>query len=211
MSAEQTGVGGKQTGADGRRAGVGGKQAGVGGKAIFAGGCFWCMEAAFEALSGVLDATSGYTGGTVPDPTYEQVSSGATGHFEAVLVRYDPQEISYRRLLDAYWRHIDPTDPTGQFHDQGSQYRTAIFYLDEEQKWLAEACKQALEVSGIFGAPIVTMILEAGPFYPAEAYHQAYHQTHKEQFEFYELGTGRDGFLDRAWKGHETFDFFPED
>jgi len=114
-------------------------------RATFAGGCFWCMEALFEPLTGVLDAMSGYTGGSVPNPTYEEVSTGATGHFEAVLVRYEPTRISYRRLLEAYWKHIDPTDSAGQFYDRGSQYRTAIFYHDEEQKRLTEESKQVLE------------------------------------------------------------------
>ena len=119
---------------------------GTGGElATFAGGCFWCMEGLFEALPGVLDAKSGYTGGSVPNPTYEEVSTGATGHFEAVLVQYEPTRISYRRLLEAYWKHIDPTDSAGQFYDRGSQYRTAIFYHDEEQKRLAEESKQVLE------------------------------------------------------------------
>ena len=178
-------------------------------KAIFAGGCFWCMEALFEPMPGVLDVTSGYTGGDVPNPTYEQVSTGKTGHYEAVLVRYDPNRITYRRLLEAYWKHIDPTDPGGQFYDRGTQYRTAIFYFNEEQKRLAEESKKALEESGIFSKPIVTNILPAKPFYPAEAYHQDYYKTHAAQFKAYVLASGKETFFEKTWKGHEDFVFFP--
>jgi len=179
-------------------------------RATFAGGCFWCMEALFEPLTGVLDAMSGYTGGSVPNPTYEEVSAGATGHFEAVLVRYDPTQISYRRLLEAYWKHIDPTDFGGQFYDRGSQYRTAIFYHDEEQKQLAEGSKQALEESGIFDKPIATMILPAGEFYPAEAYHQDYYQENPERFRVYVAASGKERFFEEAWRGQDDFRFFPE-
>ena len=180
-------------------------------EAIFAGGCFWCMEALFEQIPGVLDVTSGYTGGDVPNPTYEQVSTGTTGHFEAVLVRYDPARVSYKQLLKAYWKHIDPTDPDGQFYDRGSQYRTAIFYLNNEQKRLAEESKQALEKSGIFDKPIVTMILPAKPFYPAEKYHQDYYKKNPARFKAYVAASGKEKFFKRVWKGHEDFSFFPKE
>ena len=180
-------------------------------KAIFAGGCFWCMEALFEQVPGVVDVTSGYTGGDVPNPTYEQVSTGTTGHFESVLVRYDPSKTSYRKLLEAYWKHIDPTDPGGQFYDRGSQYRTAIFYLDQEQKRLAEESKRALNESGIFDKPIVTMILPAKTFYPAEEYHQDYYKKNPARFKAYVAASGKEQFFAKVWKGHEDFDFFPED
>ncbi|MCD6142566.1 peptide-methionine (S)-S-oxide reductase MsrA [Candidatus Bipolaricaulota bacterium] len=184
---------------------------GTGGElATFAGGCFWCMEALFEPLPGVLDVTSGYTGGSVPNPTYEEVSTGATGHFEAVLVRYEPTRISYRRLLEAYWKHIDPTDSAGQFYDRGSQYRTAIFYHDEEQKRLVEESKRALEESGIFDEPIATMIIPAGEFYPAEAYHQDYYRENPERFRVYVDASGKERFLEDVWRGHADFRFFPE-
>ncbi|MBI4343524.1 MAG: peptide-methionine (S)-S-oxide reductase MsrA, partial [Candidatus Omnitrophica bacterium] len=132
--------------------------------ATFAGGCFWCMEPPFKKLPGVVSVTSGYTGGTVKEPTYEGVSAGATGHAEAVRVVYDPSAVSYDRLLDVFWRNIDPTDPTGQFADRGSQYRTAIFYHTEEQRRLAEASKQRLNRSGKFERPIATQLVAAGPF-----------------------------------------------
>ena len=180
-------------------------------EAIFAGGCFWCMEALFEPLPGALDVTSGYTGGDVPNPTYEQVSTGTTGHFEAVLVRYDPNRMTYRRLLEAYWKHIDPTDPGGQFYDRGPQYRTAIFTLNEEQKRLAEESKQALEQSGIFAKPIVTLILPAKPFYPAEGYHQDYYKTHAAEFQAYVQASGKESFFKLTWRDYPNFDFFPRE
>jgi peptide methionine sulfoxide reductase msrA/msrB len=167
--------------------------------ATFAGGCFWCMEAAFEELDGVGAVTSGYTGGTVEDPTYEQVSSGTTGHVEAVEVRYDPQRMGYDELLGVFWRHIDPTDAGGQFADRGPQYRTAIFYHDDEQRALAEASRDALTASGRFDAPIVTQIVEAGPFYPAEDYHQDYYRKNPGCYESYHWGSGRGPFLERVW------------
>ena len=176
--------------------------------AIFAGGCFWCMESIFQPLPGVVDAVSGYTGGEVVDPTYEQVSSGTTGHFEAVLVRYDPSQISYEELLEVFWRHIDPTDPGGQFYDRGGQYRTAVFYLDEDQKELAEASKRALEASGIFDRSIATLILPGGPFYPAEAYHQDYYRKNAARFNAYRAATGREAFVTEAWRGYEELSLF---
>ncbi len=180
------------------------------GKAIFAGGCFWCMEYIFEQQPGVIEAISGYTGGTVPDPTYEEVKTGKTGHFESVLVIYDPTKVSYERLLEVFWQHIDPTDPGGQFYDRGSQYRTAIFYLDEKQKELAEESKNRIEISRIFDKPIVTMILPASKFYPAEDYHQDYYRTHASEFHSYLNTSPRKAFHDHVWNNHPYFRLFPE-
>jgi len=172
-------------------------------EAIFAGGCFWCIEAAFQLMPGVLDAISGYTGGEVENPTYQQVTTGTTGHFEAVLVRFDPEQISYEELLDQFWRSIDPTDAGGQFYDRGSQYSTAIFYNSEEQRQLAEASKEALEASGVFDEPIVTRILPAAPFYEAEAYHQDYFENYLAQYKRYSSASGRDSFLEETWQGQD--------
>jgi len=180
-------------------------------EAIFAGGCFWCIEAAFELVPGVVEAISGYTGGTVEDPTYEEVSSGTTGHFEAVRVRFDPEQVSYRELLDTFWRHIDPTDPGGQFYDRGSQYRTAIFYVNEEQRALADASKRALEASDVFDEPIVTQILPAQPFYVAEAYHQDYHRTCPVAYTAYSAASGRTAYLDRTWEGYADVSLTPDE
>ena len=171
--------------------------------ATFAGGCFWCMEPPFEKLDGVIDVVSGYTGGPEKYPTYGQVSSGATGHAEAVQVIYDPDRISYERLLDVFWRQIDPTDAGGQFADRGSQYRTAIFTHDREQKDLAERSKSAIAASGRFDRPIVTSIVEAGEFYPAEEYHQDYYKKNASHYKAYRVGSGREGFLAGVW-GQET-------
>ncbi|MDD2603980.1 MAG: peptide-methionine (R)-S-oxide reductase MsrB [Desulfobacterales bacterium] len=167
--------------------------------AVFAGGCFWCTEADFSKIDGVLEVISGYTGGRVPHPTYEQVSSGGTGHYEAVRIVYDPSRIEYRQLLDIFWRHVDPTDAGGQFVDRGPQYRSAIFYADATQKRLAEQSRDRLAASGPFGRPIVTEILPLGEFYPAEAYHQDYIETNPFRYRFYRSGSGRDRFLDQAW------------
>jgi len=171
-------------------------------EAIFAGGCFWCIETAFELMPGVVEAISGYTGGTIENPTYEEVSSGTTGHFEAVLVRFNPEEIGYEALLEQFWRSINPTDAGGQFYDRGSQYYTAIFYLDEEQRDLAEASKRALEESGVFDEPIVTRILPAETFYPAEGYHQDYHKKYLAQYKAYSSASGREDYLEETWEGH---------
>ena len=167
-------------------------------EAIFAGGCFWCIEAAFELMPGVAEAISGYTGGTIENPTYEEVSSGTTGHFEAVLVRYDPREITYEALLEQFWRSINPTDAGGQFYDRGSQYFTAVFYLDEAQRVSAEASKLALEESGVFDEPIVTQILPAETFYIAEEYHQDYFQNYLAQYKRYSVGSGREAYLEET-------------
>jgi methionine-S-sulfoxide reductase len=168
-------------------------------KATFAGGCFWCMEPPFEKLKGVLSVTSGYTGGRTEQPTYEDVSSGRTGHAEAVEVLYDPSQITYTRLLDVFWRNIDPTTKDRQFVDVGTQYRTAIFYHSEEQKRLAEESKKALEASGRLGRPIVTEIVPAGKFWPAEEYHQDYYKNSATRYKFYRFNSGRDQYLDRIW------------
>ena len=168
-------------------------------KATFAGGCFWCMEPPFEKLPGVLSVTSGYTGGRTDNPKYEEVSSGSTGHAEAVEVLYDPSRITYEKLLDVFWRNIDPTTKDRQFVDSGSQYRTAIFTHDEEQRRLAEETKKQLEASGRFGKPIVTEILPAGKFWPAEEYHQDYYKKSATRYKFYRFNSGRDQYLDRIW------------
>jgi peptide methionine sulfoxide reductase msrA/msrB len=168
--------------------------------AVFAGGCFWCTESDFEKVDGVIDAVSGYTGGHMKNPTYEQVSSGVTGHVEAVKVIYDPQKVSYEQLLAVFWRHVDPTDDGGQFVDRGSQYRSAIFYADSEQKRLAEASRQELAASGHFDRPIVTEILPLGEFYPAEDYHQDYYKKNPLRYHWYRSGSGRDQFLEKTWK-----------
>ncbi|MEW6442601.1 MAG: peptide-methionine (R)-S-oxide reductase MsrB [bacterium] len=168
-------------------------------KAVFAGGCFWCMEPPFEKLEGVVEVIPGYTGGSKKDPTYEEVSSGRTGHAEAVQVVYDASKITYEKLLDVFWKQIDPTDPRGQFVDRGNQYRTGVFYLDEEQKRLAEASRAALEKSGRFAKPIVTQILAAGEFYPAEDYHRQYHKKNPMRYNQYRLGSGREQYLEQVW------------
>ncbi len=167
--------------------------------ATFAGGCFWCMEPPFEKIPGVVDVKSGYTGGKVANPSYEQVCIGKTGHYEAIQVSYDPAVTSYEQLLDVFWRQIDPTDPEGQFVDQGSQYRTAIFYHNEAQRNLAEQSKQNLEVSGRYDRPIITSILPAAPFYQAEEYHQDYHHKAPTRYCAYRSHSGREEFLDRIW------------
>lgn len=173
-------------------------------KATFAGGCFWCLELDFEKLDGVIEAVSGYAGGHRENPTYEDVSSGTTGHAEAVQVTYDGSKVSYEQLLGHFWRHIDPTDPGGQFVDRGSQYRPAIFYHDEEQKKLAEESKKKLEESGRFQKPIVTEIVKLEKFHEAEDYHQDYYKTHAYRYKFYRWNSGRDQFLGRIWEKHET-------
>jgi len=168
-------------------------------KATFAGGCFWCTEADFEKLPGVVKVISGYTGGSKENPAYAEVSSGKTGHLEAVQVYYDPSKISYEELLDTLWKHIDPNDGGGQFVDRGPQYRSAIFYHDDEQKRLAEKSKEALGKSGKFNKPIVTEILQFTKFYEAEEYHQDYYKNHSLRYSFYRHGSGRDQFLERVW------------
>jgi peptide-methionine (S)-S-oxide reductase len=168
-------------------------------KAIFAGGCFWCMEHPFDELDGVVSTTSGYVGGHKVNPTYHEVSSGTTGHAEAVQVVYDPTKVSYEKLLEVFWVNIDPTDAGGQFCDRGSQYRTGIFYETDEQKRLAEASKAALAKSKPFKEPIVTEITKAGTFYPAEDYHQDYYIKNPVRYKFYRTGCGRDARLKALW------------
>jgi peptide methionine sulfoxide reductase msrA/msrB len=172
--------------------------------AVFAGGCFWCTESDFEKVDGVIDAISGYTGGHVKNPTYRQVSSGVTGHLESVKVIYDPSKVSYEQLLDYFWRHVDPTDPGGQFVDRGSQYRSAIFYANETEKRLAEKSKQNLATSGLFDKPIATDILPLGEFYPAEDYHQNYYKKNPIRYHYYRYGSGRDQFLKKTWADLKT-------
>ncbi len=168
-------------------------------RAIFAGGCFWCMEPPFEKLDGVISVTSGYTAGEKENPTYQEVSAGGTGHTEAVEIVYDPAKVSYKELLDLLWMNIDPTDGGGQFVDRGTQYRSGIYYLNAEQQQLAEASKQALAASGRFNAPIVTEIVAATKFYPAEEYHQDYYKENPIRYNYYRFGSGRDRYLDKVW------------
>lgn len=164
-------------------------------KAIFAGGCFWCMEEPFESIDGVIEVVSGYTGGRKKDPTYEEVSSGVTGHFEAVRVTYDPSKVSYKDLLDIFWNQIDPTDADGQFADKGPQYRTAIFYVTEKQKQQAEDSKNRLEKSGRFDKPIATEIISASEFYSAEDYHQDYYKKCPIRYKTYKSASGRARYI----------------
>lgn len=168
-------------------------------KATFAGGCFWCMEHPFEKLDGVVGVVSGYTGGHKEDPTYEEVSSGRTGHMEAVEIRYDPSKITFTQLLDVFWKQIDPTDPGGQFVDRGGQYGTAVFYHSEEQRIAAEKSKQELARSGRFGKPIVTEIKAAERFYEAEGYHQDYYKKNPIRYKYYRYNSGRDPYLKSKW------------
>jgi peptide methionine sulfoxide reductase msrA/msrB len=164
-------------------------------KATFAGGCFWCMEDAFESLEGVIDVVSGYTGGHKENPTYEEVSSGTTGHYEAVQITFDASRISYQDLLNHFWGQIDPTDGEGQFADRGPQYRTAIFYHSQEQKALAEKSKQEFEKSKGFDKPIITKILPFTRFFEAEEYHQDYAKKKTIQYGLYKKGSGREKFI----------------
>ncbi|MDE0151751.1 MAG: peptide-methionine (S)-S-oxide reductase MsrA [Bdellovibrionales bacterium] len=168
-------------------------------KATFGGGCFWCMEHPFEALPGVKSVISGYAGGTVANPTYEQVKSGQTGHAESIQVTYDPAKIPYSELLNIYWRNINPTQKNGQFNDHGSQYRTVIFYHNEKQKKEAESSKKQLEESKIFKAPIVTEITSFINFYPAEEYHQNFYKKNSIKYGFYRKLSGRDDFIKKTW------------
>lgn len=166
--------------------------------ATFAGGCFWCTQADFDKVPGVVKTIAGYTGGTQVNPTYEQVSNGGTGHYESVQVIYDPTKISYEKLLDVFWHNIDPTNGNGQFCDNGDQYRSVIFYQDEEQKKLALASKDKLIKSGRF-PQIVTQIIPAKIFYPAEEYHQEYHSKNPIRYHFYRYQCGRDQRLKELW------------
>lgn len=167
--------------------------------AVFAGGCFWCMEPPYDELDGVISTTSGYAGGDVENPTYEQVSSGRTGHAEVVRVEYDPEVVGYEKLLEVFWRNVDPTDAGGQFCDRGSQYRSAIFWADEEQRRLAEESKRELAESDRFEGRIATEIEPLDTFYPAEDYHQDYYREHSLRYKFYRASCGRDRVLKRLW------------
>ncbi|WP_028124855.1 peptide-methionine (S)-S-oxide reductase MsrA [Eremococcus coleocola] len=165
--------------------------------AIFAGGCFWCMVHPFDQWDGVESVRSGYTGGHVENPTYEQVCTGKTGHTEAVKIVYDPEKISYQTMLDIYWSSMDPTDADGQFGDRGSSYRPVIFYTTEEQKAQAQASKEALDQSGRYQKPIVVPIELAQPFYEAEEYHQNFYQKNRAHYQRYSVGSGRVDFIER--------------
>ena len=167
--------------------------------AVFGGGCFWCMEPPFEQLDGVIDVAAGYTGGTEADADYKKVSAGVTDHYEAVMVRYNPDRISYRELVETFWRQIDPTDDGGQFADRGSHYKTAIFYNSDEQRQAAEQSKRELDESNIFERPVVTAILPAEPFYRAEEYHQDYYLKNVAHYSAYKKGSGRQPFIERVW------------
>lgn len=169
-------------------------------KAIFAGGCFWCMVKPFDTQPGIKSVVAGYTGGHTVNPTYEEVCSETTGHTEAVEITFDPTIFSYQKLVEIYWQQTDPTDASGQFADRGSSYRPAIFYLTEEQREIAEASKKALAESGRFKQPIVTEILPAMPFYPAETYHQDYYKKNPMHYNRYRQGSGRAGFIEKAWR-----------
>lgn len=177
--------------------------------ATFAGGCFWCTEQAFKEMNGVMAVTSGYTGGSVANPSYEAVSRGTTGHREAIEIVFDPARISFADLLDVFWKSIDPTDKNGQFADKGSQYKTAIYYHSEEQKKLAEASKQALQDLKMFKNPIAVDILPAQKFYPAEEYHQDYYKKNPAQYAAYKKGSGREDFIKKAWAGKENVKVCP--
>jgi peptide methionine sulfoxide reductase msrA/msrB len=171
--------------------------------ATFAGGCFWCMVSPFEEQPGIIQVISGYTGGHKENPTYKEVCSETTGHYEAVQITFNPSVFPYEKLLDIFWRQIDPTDTGGQFHDRGESYRTAIFWHNDEQRKLAEESKQKIEESGRFDKPIATQILPAQPFYPAEEYHQDYHKKNTFRYKLYRKGSGRDSFIKENWKDHQ--------
>jgi len=168
--------------------------------ATIAGGCFWCIEAPFEKIEGVISSVSGYAGGDEKNPTYKAVASGQTSHRESVQVTYDPEIISYSEILDIFWKQFDPTDPGGSFYDRGTQYTSAIFYHNEEQRKVAEASKQQLDDSGIFDKPIVTDILELNAFYQAEDYHQDYYKKKPDHYQSYRKGSGRDKFIEKHWE-----------
>jgi peptide methionine sulfoxide reductase msrA/msrB len=167
--------------------------------ATFAGGCFWCMVSPFEEMPGIIKVVSGYTGGHKENPTYEEVCSETTGHYEAVQITFNPEQFPYEKLLELYWQQIDPTDAGGQFYDRGQSYQTVIFYHNEEQKQKAEASKKALTESGRFDKPIATQILPATSFYPAEEYHQDYHKKNSLHYTMYRKGSGRDAFIKKHW------------
>ncbi|MGD6967044.1 peptide-methionine (S)-S-oxide reductase MsrA [Rossellomorea vietnamensis] len=168
--------------------------------ATFAGGCFWCMVKPFDQLPGIHAVVSGYSGGHVIDPSYEDVKSGDSGHYEVVQITFDPALFPYKQLLDLYWPQIDPTDDGGQFQDRGESYRTAIFYHNEQQRQLAEESKREVEQSGRFKKPIVTKILPSAPFYPAEDYHQDFYKKNPKEYKEDRAQSGRDEFIEENWK-----------
>lgn len=167
--------------------------------ALFAGGCFWCMQHPFDELKGVLSTAVGYTGGLSENPTYEEVCSGTTGHAEAIQIQFDPSQVTYSQLLDVLWKNIDPTTANRQFADIGSQYRTAVFYYNEDQKQLAKSSKEEMERSGVFDKPIVTEIIPASIFYNAEEYHQKYYEKCPVRYKRYKSGSGRERYMERTW------------
>ncbi|MDQ7003773.1 MAG: peptide-methionine (S)-S-oxide reductase MsrA [Ghiorsea sp.] len=167
--------------------------------ATFAGGCFWCLVAPFERFEGVTSITSGFAGGDMDNPSYEQVCAGGTGHVEAVQITYDADKVDYQQLLDIFWQNIDPTDAGGSFHDRGFHYTSAIFYHDEVQLEIAQASKQALAESGIFNTPIATVVEPYTNFYPAEEHHQNYHKKNPQHYAQYRIGSGRDAFILQVW------------
>ena len=177
--------------------------------AVFAGGCFWCIESDFDKIPGVLATTSGYTGGTVERPSYRQVGSETTGHYEALHVVYDPEKVSYPQLLTAFWHSVDPTDPRGQFCDKGDSYRTAIFAVDPAQRAAAETSKAAIVASGALSKPVVTPVLDAATFYPAESYHQDYYLNNSIRYTIYRSNCGRDRTVKKVW-GDLAFKGIPE-
>lgn len=174
--------------------------------ATFAGGCFWCMVKPFDTLPGIHSVISGYTGGTIANPTYEQVKSGETGHMEAIQIQYDPEIFPYEQLLELYWTQVDPTDDGGQFFDRGSNYRTAVFFHNDTQRRLAEQSRARLEASGRFNQPIVTRLLPAAPFYPAEEEHQKFYQKHPQRYQQERSESGRDTFIAQTWGKTDEMD-----
>lgn len=180
-------------------------------RATFAGGCFWCIESVFEGLDGVLDVVSGYTGGPEENPTYEQVSSGATGHFEAVQITFDPDIISYKTLVEIFFQQIDPTDANGSFVDRGNQYRSALFFHTPAQESQARKVMETIHTSRVFDQPVATQLIPAAHFYPAEAYHQDYYKKNPLRYKYYRAGSGRDIFIDKFWKNgnNRIFDQTP--
>jgi len=173
-------------------------------EAIFAGGCFWCVESDFDKVDGVIETVSGYTGGRTPNPTYKQVTHTDTGHYEAVKIVYDPSVVDYETLVDYYWRTVDPTDAGGQFCDRGDSYRTAIFAVGADQRTVAEASKSEIEDSGVLAKPIVTPILQANTFWPAEGYHQDYYKKNPLRYSYYRKSCGRDKQIKKVWAGENS-------
>lgn len=177
--------------------------------ALFAGGCFWCMVSPFDVLDGIIEVKSGYSGGHLENPTYKDVKSQTSGHYEVIRVTYDPGIIDYDKLLQAYWRQVDPTDDEGQFQDRGASYRTAIFYTTEKQRIKAEASKKAMDESKRFPGPIVTPILPAAKFYEAEEYHQDFYKKSPKEYKDDRKISGRDEFIQKYW-GEEYYDIYEE-